>query len=550
VTAILILLASTGCATPTQPTAVAGVTQVPIQSATVGDLSGQVSGRASAERPLEPVSLGFQLNEGGQVQTGESSRARLDFSNGSIVRLAANASFTLQSVGTDDGQLTTRLQLAFGKLWVSLTGGEIQVETPVGVASVRGSFAVMQYDAVNNLLRLDCLEGSCTARSAQGVQQLGNLERLVLNPEGSLKEKLTAQDVLQFVQDNPESGRLVATLTAAPPATDTPAPTGTATLAPTTTPSSTRTPTATTPPASATVTPTFNARILGTHGVRSGETLSCIGRAYGVDPAAIASANGLGASATLTVGQTLRIPAVRWVNIPTGTVCAPQFISPFAATLTATATPSRTPTGTLTITPSATATATSTPSSSATPTRTPTASATPSSTPSVTPTTEAPPTETFTPTPTVTQTPTEPPPTDTPTPTPTWTLTPDPNQNFGWKVGNVQLNGGGNTVTVGPGQPVRISLDYQAWNAASCPACIDQIVIGIDASARYCAYDGIPGPYPGASGTSTNTINMPEVPGTYTLTAGYDLQFTCADAMNRFGGGTAIGTIIVELPAN
>lgn len=531
--AVLLLLFSAGCATPTQRTAIAGVTKVPVQSATVGDLAGQVNGRASAEGPLAPVGLGFQLNTGGLVQTGDSSKARLDFSDGTIVRLSANASFILQNVEiADDGSLTTRLQLTVGKLWVSLTGGEIQVETPVGVASVRGSFAIMQYDADNELLLLDCLEGSCTARNEQGLQQLGNLERLVINPEGSLKEKLTAQDVLQFVQDNPESGGLVATLTAAPPATETPTSTGTPTQTalPTGTETAPVTPTVT---ASATpapsLTPTLSATIIGTHVVRGGETLNCIGRGYGVFPNAIASANGLGASATLTVGQALRIPAVRWVNISAGPICPPQFVSPFPGLATVTATPSATATTT------ATATMTATP----TPTRTSTATATASALPTATPTI------TNTPTPTLTFTPT-PPPTDTPTPTPTFTFTPDPNQYFGWLVTNVQLNGGGSTVTVGPGQQVRISLDYQVWNQIDCPSCIDQIVIGIDTSARYCAYDSIPGTYPGVSGNNTNTINVPDAPGTYTLTAGGTQQYTCADAMRFYGGGKPIGTIIVQ----
>lgn len=65
--------------------------------------------------------------------------------------------------------------------------------------------------------------------------------------------------------------------------------------------------------------------ILGVHTVQAGETLDCIGRAYSVDPNAIAQANG---TATPVAGQKLNIPAVPWYNIPAGTTCTAQFQVP------------------------------------------------------------------------------------------------------------------------------------------------------------------------------------------------------------------------------
>lgn len=68
---------------------------------------------------------------------------------------------------------------------------------------------------------------------------------------------------------------------------------------------------------------------LGQHIVKQGETLYCLGRAYGVLPRAIAEANRLSATARLSVGQVLTIPAVRWERVPPGPVCAAQFASPY-----------------------------------------------------------------------------------------------------------------------------------------------------------------------------------------------------------------------------
>ena len=63
----------------------------------------------------------------------------------------------------------------------------------------------------------------------------------------------------------------------------------------------------------------------GKHTVRQGETLFCIGRAYGVLPWAIATTNGIYAPYRLFIGQVLTIPNVPWTKIPAGPTCPRQF---------------------------------------------------------------------------------------------------------------------------------------------------------------------------------------------------------------------------------
>lgn len=146
------------------------------------------------------------------------------------------------------------------------------------------------------------------------------------------------------VRETPPIFNIVVTVIAPSPIAFSPTPTPTAT--PTTTP-----------------TPTFVP--IGQHTVQSGETLYCIGRAYGVQPNAIAQANNLVSPFILHSGQVLKIPAAPWVGVPPGPTCQPQFTSPFT-TATSMATPipaTNTPTITFTstATPTGTATATSTP---------------------------------------------------------------------------------------------------------------------------------------------------------------------------------------------
>ncbi len=111
-----------------------------------------------------------------------------------------------------------------------------------------------------------------------------------------------------------------ATLTPTPENTPTSTPTPENTPLPSSTPSPAPTPTAT--PATTATPPPGN--ILGYHTVRAGETLYCIGRAYGVDPYAIASRNGILNPSLIHAGNVLAIPNVPRV-LPAGRVCPAQF---------------------------------------------------------------------------------------------------------------------------------------------------------------------------------------------------------------------------------
>lgn len=64
--------------------------------------------------------------------------------------------------------------------------------------------------------------------------------------------------------------------------------------------------------------------IIGYHTVRSGETLFCIGRAYGVDPWAIACANGIVNPSLIQPGQVLAIPD-DYAALSCGPICTRQF---------------------------------------------------------------------------------------------------------------------------------------------------------------------------------------------------------------------------------
>ena len=130
--------------------------------------------------------------------------------------------------------------------------------------------------------------------------------------------------------------------------------TGAVTVSGQTQPTNTPTPTVTPGGPTATRTPTplpgvtptpVSYQILGNHTVQSGESLYCIGRAYGISPWAIATQNSIPWPYTIYAGKVLAIPNVPWLNIPSGPICIRQFgtgpgPTPTPVTPVPTATPS------------------------------------------------------------------------------------------------------------------------------------------------------------------------------------------------------------------
>ncbi len=190
------------------------------RTAQISEIVNLVETRNSAEQAFGRA-VDYQiLTVGNQVKTGLQSQARLDFSEGSVVRLGQNTLLTVNAIATRENPIE-RLYLQAGKLWISLTGGAIDVETPIGIATVRGSFALLEYDQQAEALTFDCIEGSCKVQNDAVQEQMGNLERVALTNQGKVatRELLTGDAVQEFVRASPNSQHVVATLTAAPPVT-------------------------------------------------------------------------------------------------------------------------------------------------------------------------------------------------------------------------------------------------------------------------------------------------------------------------------------------
>ena len=402
---IVLLCALAACGTKKTPA-------LPVTAA-LSELQGSVGIKNPGQADYLKASATDTLQVQGLVRTDSDGRLRLDLSTGTIVRLASDTLFTLQSNQAQDGSLITRLLLQAGKIWVVLKGGQMDVETPSGVASVRGSYMSIWVDPQTQDVWVSCLEGWCQAGNSTGTIDMISSEGTVLynfDPQGTVPPPppelryLSQQEINDFLTNNPEAATVmeavIATASALPSLgatqsllTDTPTVTPTATVtAPVanTTPSLTATPTTT-----RTSTRTFTTALTRTVTVTATTALT--------RTATVTSTRTLTPTATLT--RTATLTTTRTLT-PTATLTRTATV-----TITHTSTPSLTPTTTST----PTVTVTATPTRTSTPTSTPTATYTPTVTA----------TATATHTPTETQTPTE---TETETPTPT--ETPDQSTQF------------------------------------------------------------------------------------------------------------------------
>lgn len=333
------------------------LTNTPQRSARLREINGAVEQRADAAAPWEPAVAGTTLAVGYQVRTGADGRAYIEFTEGSRLRLGPNTTITFNFLNPFNDSLLTSVALDRGEVFILLTSGALDVETSLGVGSARASYMSVTYDELTQTLSLSCLQGTCTfsdffvpggwkyeqtgpARSSPQRMQLADFGFWgVRVPEATHWAPYATEALVQGSATMPVIATETPTLP--PTATLTHTPEG-----PTNTPPPDATLTPVPLPTAAIPTPrprsTFDS--IGVHRVLVGETLYCIARAYGVEPAAIGRANGLANDLRLTAGQSLRIPRVQWRNISNGPVCAPQFNSPFPGLPYA---PSATPAGEL-----------------------------------------------------------------------------------------------------------------------------------------------------------------------------------------------------------
>jgi len=213
-------------------------TQSPL-SAALSELSGAVDAKQADDAAFVPAASGTVLQSNGQIQTGDNGRVRLDLSSGTIIRVTPSSLFTLTANDEVEGGLATKIKLDLGRIFIILNGGSADVETPSGVASVRGSYMKVEVDPETMDIYVTCLEGNCSVSNPAGTVNFSNGQKAILFHRDPVTgqwtapnvEPMTQQEFDEWLNENPEAKEVyeqaMATVTALAP---TEAPTATATL--------------------------------------------------------------------------------------------------------------------------------------------------------------------------------------------------------------------------------------------------------------------------------------------------------------------------------
>src|SRR5262245_4884230 len=205
-------------------------------SAKLSELKGDVEARQTEKEDFLPANLATILETHGQVQTADDGHVRLDLSTGTIIRVGPSSIFTLISNDEVEGGLATKIKMEAGKIFIILSGGTAEVETPSGIASVRGSYMKVEIDPETQDIYVTCLEGNCSATNPAGTVNFSGGERSILyhrdpvtgNWTAPNTEPMTVDEFQEWLDTNPEAktvfDQAMSTLTANAPATEPPEP--------------------------------------------------------------------------------------------------------------------------------------------------------------------------------------------------------------------------------------------------------------------------------------------------------------------------------------
>ncbi len=134
---------------------------------TVGDVAVNRGENGTWER----VKRGTRLHSGNIIRTGDKSLAALVFTDDkSLVKIRANSEVTVRG-SREKKKVRKSLFMRLGELWAKVTkGNPFQVETPSGVAAVKGTEFYVTMDQSGNMV-VFCMEGLIEL-----INQLGRLD--------------------------------------------------------------------------------------------------------------------------------------------------------------------------------------------------------------------------------------------------------------------------------------------------------------------------------------------------------------------------------------
>src|SRR5574341_16789 len=169
-----------GCRTPGAGTATSGpaggaeegspAVEAGPRTASLVSVEGAVEIQPAGETEFSAASAGTPLNPGDSIRTGADGTATIDLDGTTTVVVSENSTFTLDTLEGDTASPITRLLLNIGQIFTFHEGqlpqdATFEVETPAGVAAIRGALMAAVYIPDLGVFQTMCLVGRCSAES-------------------------------------------------------------------------------------------------------------------------------------------------------------------------------------------------------------------------------------------------------------------------------------------------------------------------------------------------------------------------------------------------
>ena len=171
---------------------------------------GQVRVNRSQNGAVESARAGTRLHDGNLLRTGEESLAALVFTDDkSILKVRSNSKLAIAGQREDSGILKT-IKMEFGQLWAKVTrsSSPFRIETPSGVAAVKGTVFYCLFDHAGNMI-ICCLEGAVELSNKMGkvLVKAGYTGICTENQEPTSRPS-TPSEVPAWGSEGNESGKL------------------------------------------------------------------------------------------------------------------------------------------------------------------------------------------------------------------------------------------------------------------------------------------------------------------------------------------------------
>ena len=313
-------------------------------TAELSEISGMVQVMKPADGQFKDAFDGQTIVVNDQVLTHQDGRVRIELSNGTFFRLSPLTTFVLEEMEEREDGLFARLMLEIGELWIILKGGAVDVDTPSGLASVRGSYLHVSYWPDTGETYITCLEGECSLENlGEVIKLVAGQTAIILNADAPpVAGKMSDEEVEEWLNMNPEATQVIISLTETVAANEGKEPPQAMTATPTEEQSLSL---GDTPTPSATAFDCGPPSDWVDYTVHQGDTLEALSAAYRVSTEELQHANCMGTSTAVTAGDFIFVP-----NVPTTT---PTFTATWTPTLVPTKVPPiSTPTFTPTLIPS------------------------------------------------------------------------------------------------------------------------------------------------------------------------------------------------------